>query len=99
MKLILVVRNKIYTLFIKHFSCIDTPPSIEKPYGPYPLYVTNVKHKAVPILQAYANSKYVGKVVLKFDSNGDLINTDGSPTLLNHEIQQGYNSIFVYIHI
>jgi 5'-nucleotidase len=48
--------------------------------------VTNVKNKAVTI---YANTKYVGKVVLKFDSNGDLVNTDGSPILLNHEIKQG----------
>ncbi|XP_008187662.1 protein 5NUC isoform X1 [Acyrthosiphon pisum] len=70
------------------FLYSDTPPSIEKPYGPYPLYVTNVKNKAVPILQAYANTKYVGKVVLKFDSNGDIVNIDGSPTLLNHEIKQ-----------
>ncbi|KAL5243001.1 hypothetical protein ACI65C_010411 [Semiaphis heraclei] len=65
-----------------------TPPSIEKPYGPYPLYVTNVKNKAVPIVQAYANTKYVGKVVLKFDSNGDLVSVDGTPTLLNHEAKQ-----------
>jgi len=51
--------------------------------------VTNIKNKAVPILQAYANTKYVGKVVLKFDSNGDIVNINGSPTLLNHEIKQG----------
>ncbi|XP_060838143.1 protein 5NUC-like [Rhopalosiphum padi] len=70
------------------FLYSGTPPSIEKPYGPYPLYVTNVKNKAVPILQAYANTKYAGKVVLKFDPNGDLVSIDGSPTLLNHEIKQ-----------
>jgi len=70
------------------FLYSGTPPSIEKPYGPYPLYVINVKNKAIPILQAYANTKYVGKVILKFDSNGELVNIDGSPTLLNHEIKQ-----------
>lgn len=75
--------------YVSKIAILDTPPSIEKPYGPYPLYVTNVKNKAVPILQAYANTKYVGKVVLKFDSNGDIVNIDGSPTLLNHEIKQG----------
>lgn len=58
--------------------------------------MTNVKNKRVPIVQAYANTKYIGKVVLKFDSNGDLVSIDGKPTLLNHEAKQGYNySIFV----
>jgi len=75
--------------YVPKTSFVDTPPSIEKPYGPYPLYVTNVKNKPIPILQAYANTKYVGKVILKFDSNGELVNIDGSPTLLNHEIKQG----------
>ncbi|CAI6346863.1 unnamed protein product [Macrosiphum euphorbiae] len=70
------------------FLYSGTPPSIEKPYGPYPLYVTNVNNKKVPILQAYANTKYVGKVVLKFNSNGDLVSIDGKPTLLNHEAKQ-----------
>lgn len=77
-------------------SFVETPPSIEKPYGPYPLYVTNVKNKAVPILQAYANTKYVGKVILKFDSNGELVNINGSPTLLNYEIKQGQYTIFFF---
>jgi len=76
--------------FMQSIYFSGTPPSIEKPYGPYPLYVTNVKNKAVPIVQAYANTKYVGKVVLKFDSNGDLVSVDGTPTLLNHEAKQGY---------
>jgi len=88
MKIIYVVwiESKNY---VSKTTVLDTPPSIENPYGPYPLYVTNVKNKAVPILQAYANTKYVGKVVLKFDSNGDIVNIDGSPTLLNHEIKRG----------
>jgi len=53
----------------------------------------------VPILQAYANTKYVGKVVLKFDSNGEIVNIDGSPTLLNHEIKQGYYSFFLFFKL
>jgi len=64
-------------------------PSIEKPYGPYPLFVTNAKNKRVPILQVYANSKYVGKVHLHFDTKGDLVTIVGSPTLLNKDIGQG----------
>jgi len=61
--------------------------------------VKNVKNKDVPILQAYANTKYVGKVVLKFNSNGDLVSIDGKPTLLNHEEKQGYNYIYVYTYL
>lgn len=49
----------------------------------------NRKNKTVPILQAYAYTKYMGKVDLKFDSDGELVRINGSPTLLNHEIQQG----------
>lgn len=67
----------------------DSPPSIEEPYGPYPLYVTNLKNKIVPILHAYAYTKYIGKVDLRFDSDGELVNVSGSPILLNHEIKKG----------
>lgn len=51
--------------------------------------MTNRNNKTVPILQAYAYTKYIGKVDLKFDSNGELISINGSPILLNHEKQQG----------
>lgn len=77
-----------YNIFTK-LIYLGSPPSIEKPYGPYPLYVKNTKNKVVPVLQAYANAKYIGKVNLQFNSNGDLININGSPTLLNHEIKKG----------
>lgn len=41
------------------------------------------------------NTKYIGKVNLRFDSDGRLISIDGSPILLNNEIKQGNT----YIHI
>lgn len=53
--------------------------------------MTNTNNKVVPILQVYAHTKYVGKVNLRFDANGDLVNIDGSPTLLDHRIEQGNN--------
>lgn len=43
----------------------------------------------MPVLQAYANTKYIGKIDLKFDSNGDLIHFNGTPTLLNQNIKEG----------
>lgn len=64
-------------------------PSIENPYGPYPLYVKNAKNKSVPIVQVYANTKYMGKIQLRFDSDGNLANFNGSPILLNKDLGQG----------
>lgn len=73
------------------------PPSIEEPYGPYPLYVMNSKsNKTIPILQAYCNSKYMGKVNLKFDSSGNLLNITGSPILMDHKIKEGKFTIYSY---
>lgn len=59
--------------------------------------MTNTKNKVVPVLQAYANTKYIGKIDLKFDSNGDLISFNGSPTLLNHEIKEGKFCVVIKI--
>lgn len=51
--------------------------------------INSKNNKTIPILQAYCNSKYIGRVDLKFDSNGDLINITGSPILMDHKISQG----------
>lgn len=89
-----------YILNLNHNKIIlGTPPSIEKPYGPYPVLVTNHKNKTVPILQAYANTKYIGKVDLKFDPNGELLSINGKPTLLDHNIQQGKQSFDMTLYL
>merc|ERR1712130_535866 len=52
----------------------DTPlPSIEKPRGDYPTYITQESGKVVPVVQAYCYTKYLGQLKLKFDSSGDLL--------------------------
>lgn len=57
---------------------------IEEPYGPYPMVVTQKgTKKKVPVVQAYAFTKYMGYLRLKFDSNGDLLSWNGSPILLD----------------
>ncbi|XP_050545574.1 protein 5NUC-like [Daktulosphaira vitifoliae] len=61
-------------------------PDIDKPRGPYPTRVNSTNGKMIPVLQAYAHTKYVGKVHLKFDSNGNLLHIDGSPILMDHTI-------------
>lgn len=82
-------RFSLYYFAYTTMIFLGDAPSVEKPYGPYPFYVTNRNNKTVPILQAYAYTKYIGKVDLKFDSDGELISINGSPILLNHEKQQG----------
>ena len=64
-------------------------PSIEKPVGPYPTIVKQPNGKKVPVVQAYAYSKYLGYLNLTFNSNGDLISYEGKPILLSQDKPQG----------
>ena len=50
-------------------------PSREKAGGPYPTYVTvNDTDKVVPVVQAFAYTKYMGHLKLNFDlETGDLV--------------------------
>lgn len=58
----------------------------ETPQGPYPAMVTQPSGRKVPVVQAYAYTKYLGKLHLFFDSEGEIIKYDGLPLLLDHEI-------------
>lgn len=60
--------------------------SDDKAAGPYPTIVANPDGKDVPIVQAYAYSKYVGEVELTFGDNGDLISAKGDPILLDASV-------------
>lgn len=61
-------------------------PDIEKPEGSYPITVTQTSGKKVPVVQAYAYTKYLGYLHLEFDDNGDLMEIDGSPILLDKSV-------------
>merc|ERR1712235_93038 len=63
-------------------------PSIEKPVGPYPTIVKQPNGKQVPVIQAYAYSKYLGYLNLTFNNNGDLIKYKGNPILLSQDKPQ-----------
>jgi 5'-nucleotidase len=65
-----------------------TSPDVEKPDGPYPTMVKQKSGKFVPAVQAYAYTKYLGKLHLVFNSDGDLISHDGNPVLLDKNIPQ-----------
>ncbi len=49
--------------------------------GPYPMMVGDV-----PVVQAYAYSKYLGEVTLTFDDDGNLISAEGEPILLDASV-------------
>jgi 5'-nucleotidase len=50
--------------------------------------VSQSSGKRVPIVQAYAFTKYLGIIELEFDKNGDLVDVDGSPIVLDSSIKQ-----------
>jgi hypothetical protein len=77
-----------------YFKIGDNLPSIEQPQGPYPTYIKQSSGKVVPVVQAYCYSKYVGKLDLYFDADGELkVPVDGAgvqnaqPHLLDNSIK------------
>jgi hypothetical protein len=50
-----------------------TPPSTETPVGEYPTLVEQTSGKIVPVVQAYAYTKYLGYLALTFD---DMVSND-----------------------
>ena len=65
-----------------------TSPDSEVSLGPYPTYVTQASGKQVPVVQAYAYTKYLGKLHMVFNDKGDLVSADGIPILLDKNIPQ-----------
>ncbi|XP_050665747.1 protein 5NUC-like isoform X9 [Leptidea sinapis] len=59
-------------------------PDSETPQGPYPKLVKQSSGREVPVVQAYAYTKYLGQLKIVFDSNGEIIGFNGSPILLNN---------------
>ncbi|MDP5216935.1 bifunctional metallophosphatase/5'-nucleotidase [Ruegeria sp. 2205SS24-7] len=50
--------------------------------GAYPMMVGDV-----PVVQAYAYSKYLGEITLTFDDDGNLISAEGEPILLDASVE------------
>jgi 5'-nucleotidase len=63
-------------------------PDIEKPEDVYPVMVTQKNGRKVPVVQAFAYTKYLGFLDLEFDKNGELVHINGAPKLLNGEISR-----------
>lgn len=73
-----------------YLFCICTGPKqdTEIPAGPYPV-VEKRDGQIVPVVQAYAFAKYLGKLVLTFDGQNRLTSAVGEPILLDHTVPQG----------
>lgn len=64
------------------------PPANEIPQGSYPEKVKQSSGKIVPVVQAYAFTKYLGYLELDFNDDGDLIKFSGNPILLDEKHKQ-----------
>jgi len=63
---------------------------VEKPSGPYPTIVTQPDSgRQVPVVQAYAYTKYLGRLDLWFNEKGQIEKWEGKPQLLGPNITQG----------
>ncbi|MFN7001546.1 MAG: bifunctional metallophosphatase/5'-nucleotidase, partial [Elioraea tepidiphila] len=57
-----------------------------KRVGPYPTWVDGQNGALVPVVQAYAYSKYVGHLILTFDDAGNLKFAEGDTILLDASV-------------
>ncbi|EDV55610.2 protein 5NUC [Drosophila erecta] len=62
-------------------------PSKEIPEGPYPTIAVKPDGRKVPVVQAYAYTKYLGNLSLEFDNGGNLLSFKGRPILLDKRFQ------------
>lgn len=62
-------------------------PDSEPPSGPYPIVVVQPRTgKRVPVVQAYAFTKYLGVLRLQLHANGTIRSFVGQPLLLDHRV-------------
>lgn len=89
MKLIILRCLRFVRLLVQlSLLLLGAPQDTENPVGPYPI-IENRGQRIVPVVQAYAFTKYLGKLVLTFDREKNLISAVGGPILLDKAIPQG----------
>lgn len=67
----------------------------EDPEGIYPTLVKQQSGRTVPVVQAYAYTKYLGQLSLGFDSMGEVTYAEGNPLLLDHKVPQGMSCFVI----
>lgn len=66
----------------------DKSPAGEWPISEYPTMVTQKSGKKVPVVQAYAYSKYLGQLFVQFNDEGEVVKAEGNPVLLDGSIEK-----------
>ncbi|KAL0123039.1 hypothetical protein PUN28_007578 [Cardiocondyla obscurior] len=65
------------------------PPSNDTPEDEYPVVVVqNETNRTVLIVQAAAYTKYLGNLTVWFDDQGEVVDWDGNPLLLDHSVEE-----------
>jgi len=59
----------------------------ERASGPYPVIVKNPDGQDVPIVQAYAYGKFLGEIHVTWDDDGNVVNAEGEPILLDASVK------------
>ncbi|XP_068609827.1 snake venom 5'-nucleotidase-like [Brachionichthys hirsutus] len=70
------------------FLYTGPPPSSEVPSGPYPFLVESDDGRMVPVVQAYAFGKYLGRLNVTFDAAGNVLTSSGNPILLDGSVAE-----------
>nr|CAD7202257.1 unnamed protein product [Timema douglasi] len=68
------------------FLYTGNQPDLEVPESLYPHVVTQSSGRKVPVVQAYAYTKYLGQLDLVFDEHGEIISYKGNPILLDSSV-------------
>lgn len=70
------------------FLYTGTQPDVEVPEGLYPTEVVQKSGRKAYVVQAYAYTKYLGNITVKFDSKGEVVFIKGAPILVDSSIKQ-----------
>lgn len=70
------------------YSPTDHPPSTDAVTASYPTIVKQKSGKMVPVVQAYAYTKYLGQLFVTFNENGDAVEATGNSRLLNGSLEK-----------
>ncbi|XP_065352756.1 apyrase-like [Cloeon dipterum] len=70
------------------FLYTGEPPSTDTPEGEYPTVIEHNNGRKTLIVQAYAYSKYLGFIQIKFDKSGDVASWEGNPILLDKGVPE-----------
>ncbi|KAE8746887.1 hypothetical protein FOCC_FOCC006307 [Frankliniella occidentalis] len=54
------------------FLYTGAKPDIDEPVGLYPTFVRQPSGREVPVVQAYAYTKYLGRIKIRFDADGEI---------------------------